>query len=109
LAELYLFSLWARARGRRGQGVALATLGLAAVGVSAALGGDMVYRLRVGVNHAPDASTPENWTAVLPLSEIAAYEARRVEVDGAPVLIYNDGNSVYAIGAVCNHAGGPLE
>jgi nitrite reductase/ring-hydroxylating ferredoxin subunit/uncharacterized membrane protein len=106
---LYLFSLWARARGRRSQGVALAMLGLAAVGTAAALGGDMVYRLRVGVNHTPDASAPENWTAVLPLSEITAYEARRVEVDGAPVLIYNDGSSVYAIGAVCNHAGGPLE
>ena len=106
---LYLFSLWARARGRRSQRVVLATLGLAAVGASAALGGDMVYRLRVGVNHAPDAPAPEKWTPVLPLDEIAAYEARRVEVDGAPVLIYNDGTSIYAIGAVCSHAGGPLE
>ena len=106
---LYLFSLWARARGRRSQGVALAALGLAAVGGAAALGGDMVYRLRVGVNHTPDAPAPEKWVAVLPLDEIAAYEARRVEVDGAPVLLYNDGSSIYAIGAVCSHAGGPLE
>ncbi len=106
---LYLFSLWARARGRRSQGVTLAMLGLSVVGASAALGGDMVYRLRVGVNHAPAAPTPENWTAVLPLNEIGAYEARRIEIDGAPVMIYNDGSSVYAIGAVCNHAGGPLE
>lgn len=106
---LYLFSLWARARGRRSQGMVLSTLGLAAVGAAAALGGDMVYRLRVGVNHTPDAPVPEKWVAVLPLDEIAAYEARRVEVDGAPVLIYNDGNSIYAIGAVCSHAGGPLD
>lgn len=106
---LYLMSLWARARGRRGQGVLLATLGLATVGASAALGGDMVYRRRIGVDNAPEAPAPEQWTAVLPLSEIAAYEARRVEIDNTPVLVYNDGNSVYAIGAVCSHAGGPLD
>jgi nitrite reductase/ring-hydroxylating ferredoxin subunit/uncharacterized membrane protein len=106
---LYLLSMWARASGRRGLGVALSTAALGIVGASAGLGGDMVYRGRVGVNHAPPASEPEEWAAALPLSEIAEYEARRVEVDGAPVLIYRDVEGVYAIGAVCSHAGGPLE
>lgn len=106
---LFLLSMWARARGRRGQGVLLSTLGLSLVGASAGLGGDMVYRRRVGVDHTPDAPAPEQWTAVLPLNQIAAYEARRVEIDGAPALLYNDGSSIYAIGAVCSHAGAPLE
>jgi len=106
---LYLLSLWSRKRGLRGRGVLLSTLGLAIVGASAGLGGDLIYRLKVGVNHSPTLAPPEQWTAVLPLSELAAYEARRVEIDGTPVLVYNDGNSVYAIGAVCSHAGGPLE
>jgi nitrite reductase/ring-hydroxylating ferredoxin subunit len=69
----------------------------------------MVYRRRIGVDNAPEAPAPEKWTAVLPLSELAANQARRVEVEGAPVLVYNDGQSLYAIGAVCSHAGGPLE
>jgi len=32
-----------------------------------------------------------------------------VEVDGGPVLLYRDGDAISAIGAVCSHAGGPLE
>jgi len=106
---LYLLSMWARARDQRGLGVLLSTTALGLVGASAGLGGDLIYRRRVGVNHAPPANAPSEWTAVLPLSEIAEYEARRVEIDGAPVLVYRDVDAVYAIGAVCTHAGGPLE
>jgi len=106
---LYLLSLWARARDRRGLGVLLSTAALSLVGASAGLGGDMVYRRGVGVNHAPPATAPADWMAVLPLNEIAEYEARRVEIDGMPVLVYRDVEAVYAIGAVCTHAGGPLE
>jgi nitrite reductase/ring-hydroxylating ferredoxin subunit/uncharacterized membrane protein len=106
---LYLLSMWARAGGQRSTGVLLSTLGLAVVGASAGLGGDLIYRLRVGVNHAPPATKPAEWTAVLPLNQIAEYEARRVEIDGTPVLVYRDVDSVYAIGSVCSHAGGPLE
>jgi nitrite reductase/ring-hydroxylating ferredoxin subunit/uncharacterized membrane protein len=106
---LYLLSMWARASERRGLGVLLSTSALGLVGASAGLGGDLIYRRSVGVNHAPPATAPSDWTAVLPLSEIAEYEARRVEIDGAPVLVYRDVEAVYAIGAVCSHAGGPLE
>jgi len=106
---LYLLSMWARARDRRRLGVLLSTTALSMVGASAGLGGDLIYRRSVGVNHAPPATAPADWMAVLPLSEIAEYEARRVEIDGTPVLIYRDVEAVYAIGAVCTHAGGPLE
>jgi len=106
---LYLLSMWARAHERRGLGVLLSTTALGLVGASAGLGGDMIYRRSVGVNHAPPATAPTDWTTVLPLTEIAEYEARRVEIDGAPVLVYRDVEAVYAIGAVCTHAGGPLE
>jgi nitrite reductase/ring-hydroxylating ferredoxin subunit/uncharacterized membrane protein len=106
---LYLLSIWARAQDRRGLGVLLSTTALGLVGASAGLGGDMIYRRSVGVNHAPPATAPADWTAVLPLTELAEYEARRVEIDGTPVLVYRDVDAVYAIGAVCSHAGGPLE
>jgi len=106
---LYLLSIWSRANGRRGLGVLLSTSALGLVGASAGLGGDMVFRRNIGVNHARSASSPTEWTAVLPLSEIAEYEDRRVEINGKPVLVYRDVERVYAIGAVCSHAGGPLE
>jgi len=106
---LYLLSMWARAKNRRGLGVLLSTTALGMVGASAGLGGDLIYRRSVGVNHAPPATVPSDWTAVLRLNEIADYEARRVEIDGTPILVYHDVDAVYAIGAVCTHAGGPLE
>ena len=106
---LFLLSIWARAAGQRRRGVLLSTLGLAVVGASAGLGGDLVYRLGVGVNHAEPAHKPTSWTAVLPPDDLAEGQAQRVELAGKPVLVYHDANQLYAIGAVCSHAGGPLE
>jgi nitrite reductase/ring-hydroxylating ferredoxin subunit/uncharacterized membrane protein len=106
---LYLLSLWARKRGARGSGVLLAAVALGAVGLSAGLGGDLVYRHRIGVSHAPPADEPEEWTAVLPLDELAHGVPQRVDLHGTPVLIYHDAGAVSAISAVCTHAGGPLD
>jgi len=43
------------------------------------------------------------------LDELAAGRPRRVEVNGAPVLVVRVGEAVYACGAVCAHQGGPLD
>jgi nitrite reductase/ring-hydroxylating ferredoxin subunit/uncharacterized membrane protein len=107
--SLFLGSLWARSAGNRGLGRLLSSAGIAAVTVSGSLGGDMAYRKRVGVNHAPEATGPAEWTRVLGAEELGDGAARRVEVDGAPVLLHRDGDQIHAIGAVCSHAGGPLE
>lgn len=106
---LFVLSMWARASGRRGRGVLLSALGLAAVGASAGLGGDLVYRLKVGVNHSEPADKPAEWAAVLPLDDLAEGRLVRVEVEGKPVLLYHDAEHIHSIGAVCTHAGGPLE
>src|SRR5436853_82993 len=53
---LYLLSMWARAHDRRGLGLLLSTTALGIVSASAGLGGDMIYRRSVGVNHAPSAT-----------------------------------------------------
>jgi nitrite reductase/ring-hydroxylating ferredoxin subunit/uncharacterized membrane protein len=106
---LFLGSLWARASGNRGFGVLLSSAGLAAVTASASLGGDLAYRKRVGVNHAPPATEPTEWTAVLAEEKLREGKARRVKAGDAPVMLYRDGDGIHAIGAVCSHAGGPLE
>lgn len=106
---LFLGSLWARAAGNRPLGRLLSVAGISVATVSASLGGDMAYRKRVGVNHAPPAEGPAAWTRALAAGELSEGAARRVEVDGAPVLVYREGGRIMAIGAVCSHAGGPLE
>lgn len=106
---LYLLSLRARRNGDRGRGIVWSSLALSAMTVSAWLGGELVYRHKVGVNHGDSPSKPKEWTAVLAETELSEDEPRRVDVAGTPVLLYRNDGEVYAIGAVCSHAGGPLE
>ncbi|HEX7005290.1 MAG TPA: Rieske 2Fe-2S domain-containing protein [Trueperaceae bacterium] len=105
----YGLSLLDRRRGRRGRGLMLAAAGLAANTYSAWLGGHLVYRERVGVDHSERFSGPREWTDVLGAQELPVGRAKRVEYEGKAIMLYRDADEVYAIGAVCSHAGGPLE
>lgn len=106
---LYGLSLYQRRKGRRGSGLALSTVALGANMLSAWLGGHLVYRDRVGVDHSERFDGPGSWTEVLEASALAAGGSTRIEVDGKAVMLYRDSRRVYAIGAICSHAGGPLE
>lgn len=106
---LYLLSLGARAGGRRGTGIALSTVALGAVSVSGWLGGELIYRHRVGVNHSEEPDHAGGWIAVLGEDELAVGESRRVIIGDDPVMLHRAPDAVYAIGAICAHAGGPLD
>lgn len=106
---LFLASLAARRGERRGLGVLLSFGALAIAGGSAWIGGDLTYRHGVGVNHAPAPGHAEGWIAVLEEGELAVGASRRVDVGGDAVMLHRGPDGVYAIGAVCSHAGGPLE
>lgn len=106
---LYVLSLRERKGGHRGRGITFSALGFGVLTAAAWIGGHLVYRYRIGVNHAESISAPQQWTPILAESEIAEGEPERVEVAGKPVLLYRESHSVYAISAVCSHAGGPLE
>ncbi|NTU82341.1 MAG: Rieske 2Fe-2S domain-containing protein [Chloroflexales bacterium] len=106
---LFLASLAARRRGRRGTGVLLSYGALTIAAGSAWLGGDLTYRHRVGVNHAEVPDHADGWIAVLDAGDLAAGAARRVMVGGTAVMVYRSAEAVYALGAVCSHAGGPLD
>lgn len=107
--SLYLASTKARDAGNRNQAIALSTLAASVMLASAYLGGHLSFSKRVGVNHAKPPAGPQDWTSVLTASDLQESEPVRVEVDGSPVLLYRKGQRVMAIGAVCAHAGGPLE
>jgi nitrite reductase/ring-hydroxylating ferredoxin subunit/uncharacterized membrane protein len=106
---LYTLSLVDRRRGRRRRGLALSVAGLGANLFSAWLGGHLVYRDKVGVDHSDHFHGPSEWTPVMDASELASHEATKAEWDGKGVLVYRHGQDVFAIGAVCSHAGGPLD
>jgi nitrite reductase/ring-hydroxylating ferredoxin subunit/uncharacterized membrane protein len=105
----YFRSVRLRSGNNRFAALLFSLVGLSIATLSAYIGGDMVYRLNVGTNHAKKPAEPEQWTAVMPESDLGDQQPTRVQVDGEPVLLYRKYGTVYAIGAVCSHAGGPLE
>jgi len=106
---LYLLSLRERGRGRHRRGLVFSGMGMAVATASAWIGGHLVYRDRVGVDHAERTPGPESWTPVTQLADLPDGATRCVEVEGKRVLVHREGDRVSAIGAVCGHAGGPLE
>jgi nitrite reductase/ring-hydroxylating ferredoxin subunit/uncharacterized membrane protein len=110
---LYGASLLARARGARGAGRSLSLAGYAAMCTAAYLGGELVYRARIGVDHAPRVDDgwdpPRQWTDVAAEAELRDGRPYRVGVAGQRVVLARrrDGQ-VCALADTCAHLGGPL-
>ena len=104
----YFRSVQARFDNQVIRSVVFSFVGLGFATLAAWLGGDLVYRHGMGVNHAEDEPIAD-WTPALPDDELAEGERKRVVVEEQPVLFYRYDGAIYAIGAVCSHLGGPLE
>ena len=106
---LYALSIRERRRGRHGRGVAFSLGALALTGLSAWLGGHLVYTHKVGADHSPSFDEETKWRPVLAEADLPERTPTRAEYAGEPVLLYRDGQALYALAAVCAHAGGPLD
>ena len=106
---LYTASLASRRKGNRVLGIGLSGVALGLILVSAWLGGELVYRYKVGVNHAAEPKGPKTYKPVLADDKLKEGKPQRVELDDQPILLYRCEGEIHAIGAVCAHAGGPLD
>jgi nitrite reductase/ring-hydroxylating ferredoxin subunit/uncharacterized membrane protein len=106
---LYLASLIARRRGRRGGGKALGLAGLGVLTVGGYLGGHLSFAKAVNVNHTPFEHRPQEWTPVLADAELREGDHRKVSAGDAAVLLVRDGGHLHALANICSHAGGPLD
>jgi nitrite reductase/ring-hydroxylating ferredoxin subunit/uncharacterized membrane protein len=88
-----------------GRGTALAGYGIAVA--AAYIGGNLVYRERLGVTHA-DASPPDDFTPVLDSSALPDNSMRKVTIGEASFLLVRQRNRVCALTHSCSHLGGPL-
>jgi nitrite reductase/ring-hydroxylating ferredoxin subunit/uncharacterized membrane protein len=104
----YTKSMVARLRGSRMSGRFFSLLGLSILTFSGWIGGELVYRYQIATNHGYDEG-PEDWTQVLAADALAEGTPTRAEVNEIPILLFRQGENVYAIGATCSHAGGPLD
>jgi nitrite reductase/ring-hydroxylating ferredoxin subunit/uncharacterized membrane protein len=107
-AACYVTSLCLRHNRSRNAGRQVSFLGLMLAGISAYLGGHLVYKEKIGVDHTADYLPPEDFVPVLSESELAENQLRRVDAGGMPVLLVRRGSRIYAIAETCAHLGGPL-
>ena len=106
---LYITSAALRARGKRSLGQGAALLGYGCVAAAGYLGGDLAYNLRIGVNHAPGQTPPDQFTAVMPEHALAEGTAHAVDVGDLRMMLVRQQGRVYALARECAHLGGPLE
>ncbi len=105
---LFATSLIMRKKKARNAGRGLAALGYALMTFSAHLGGKMVYEHRVGVDRTAGQAFPENFTAVLPESNLPENTPTRAMYQGAPILLVRRGERLFAMAETCSHFSGPL-
>ncbi len=105
---LFTASLIMRKRNSRTKGRALSVLGYAITAIAASLGGDLVYKQRLGVDHTAGQTFPEEFVPIMPESELVNDKPKGVEYNGIPILIVRRENQIFAIAGTCSHLGGPL-
>jgi nitrite reductase/ring-hydroxylating ferredoxin subunit/uncharacterized membrane protein len=107
-ALLYTRSLILRQRQERRAGRGFALLGFLVSTTAAYLGGQLVYRYRVGVDRAAAQLPPQDFVPVMAERDLSENELRRVEADHVPVLLVRRQGQIYAIAEACSHLSGPL-
>lgn len=108
-AALYTTSLICRGKKSRDAGIGLSMLGYTIAGMSAYLGGHLVFNDQVGVNHTADTKEyPEEFVPVLAENDLQENSMKCVKVEDVPILLAKKNGVIYALQHNCSHMGGPL-
>jgi nitrite reductase/ring-hydroxylating ferredoxin subunit len=104
----FIGSLVARKKRDRGSGRLLALIGYSVAGFSAYLGGDLVFRQKVGVDHSPNDIAVKDFTPVIALAQLSENQLTLAKVEDVPLAVLRRGEKVYVLANTCSHLGGPL-
>ena len=107
-AVSFALRLWG-GNGVRTPAIVISFVGFAMVATGGYLGGHLVFGLGTQVNRNAFEHTPEGLVAVGSVSDFADGKPTRADAQGTPVLVTRAGSTWGAVGAVCSHAGGPLD
>jgi nitrite reductase/ring-hydroxylating ferredoxin subunit/uncharacterized membrane protein len=105
---LFTTSFILRKQRSRTSGRIASALGYTIMSYAAHLGGRMVYEYKVGVDRTVGEEFPEQFTAILPASELGDGKPTRVVHDCVPILLVRRGERVFAMAETCSHFSGPL-
>jgi nitrite reductase/ring-hydroxylating ferredoxin subunit/uncharacterized membrane protein len=104
----FIGSLVSRKKKNRALGRSLALTGLTLASAGAYLGGDLVFRQKIGVNHSPDELRQREFKAVLSADDLPENKPTRAMLDDTPLVLVRRGQQVFALAESCAHLGGPL-
>jgi len=107
--ELVSLGLHLWAPGTHMTAIALATGGWLIALAGAYVGGHLSFGIGTAVNHNAFFDGPMDYVKVGTRDDFPEGEMRRVESEGLPVVIVRQKGLLRAMGAVCAHAGGPLD
>ena len=89
--------------------IVIATLGYVLALAGSYVGGHLTFGIGSAINHNAFFEGPADFVKVGTRTDFPEGEMRRVEANGLPVVIMRRDGLLHAMGAVCAHAGGPLE
>ncbi len=105
---LNVWSLLKRMGGSRGAAIGLSTAAYAIAGVSATIGGELVFRRGIGVSHQVWPEPPREFTSVLADAALAEGRLTRASAGDVPVCLLRRDGRIFAVEEWCTHLGGPL-
>ncbi|HET7338319.1 MAG TPA: Rieske 2Fe-2S domain-containing protein [Candidatus Dormibacteraeota bacterium] len=88
--------------------IVLSTIAWLVLLFGAYVGGHLTFGIGSAVNHNAFSAGPTDFVRVGTRDDFPEGEMRRVEAAGLPVVILRRNGLLHAMGAVCSHAGGPL-
>lgn len=110
VGALFHATSWlARRRGHRGAGIVLSGVGLGITAASSYLGGHLSFVKGVGVNMLAHEEPVSDWTDVAADADVVEGKLLRAEAGDVAVVLARYSGRLYAMSAVCTHAGGPLD
>jgi nitrite reductase/ring-hydroxylating ferredoxin subunit/uncharacterized membrane protein len=109
VADLVSLALRLWVPGTRLGAVILSSLAWLLALAGAYVGGHLTFAIGTVVNHNAFFEGPADYVRVGSRDDFPEGEMRRVDASGLPVVILRRNGLLHAIGAVCCHAGGPLD
>ena len=103
----YLGSWWQRRNGERRGGILTGLAGFVLTSAGAYLGGHLVFKEKIGVNHAPQ-ELPAKFIPVMDEADLPEGKLTKAEVKEIPIVLLRRGARVFALADKCSHLGGPL-
>lgn len=72
------------------------------------LGGNLVFRHRIGVDHCEQVPPSRGFIAVLPETELAQDTPHQVHYEGTAVVLIRHDGQIAAVSGLCSHLGAPM-